>query len=82
MPIVIKADPNQSTNDVIREFKKATAATGIVIKAKDNRYYKKPALVKAAKTASKRKTQKRYRSMKKMKNVSEKQLRHLSGAGR
>lgn len=74
MPIVIKAKKNQSTNDVIRQFKKAASATDIVQKAKDRRYFIKPSQVKAQAYNELRRIKKRYRSLKKMKNVAEETL--------
>ena len=70
MPIVIKAKKGESTNDVIRKFKKAAVASGVVQKAKDSRYYQKPSKVRAAKTATRSRLKRRARSLKKMKNIS------------
>lgn len=70
MPIVIRAQGNDSTNDLIKKFKKVTIATDIVQKAKDRRYYQKPAKVKAQRTIEMARLKKRARSLKKMKNVA------------
>ncbi len=70
MPIVIKAKKNQSTSDLIRQFKKAVAATGIVQIVKDRRYFQKPSKVKSIKTAERSRLKKRAHSLKKTKNIS------------
>lgn len=69
MPIVIKAKQNQSTNDLIRQFKKAATATNIVQFARDTRYFVKPSKKRAIKKEELKKQKKRRRSMKRMKNV-------------
>ena len=68
MPIVIRAKKNQSTGDLIRQFKKAVAATGIVQIVKDRRYFQKPSKIKSLKTAEHSRLQKRAHSLKKTKN--------------
>ncbi|MCC6710780.1 MAG: 30S ribosomal protein S21 [Candidatus Pacebacteria bacterium] len=70
MAIVIKAKKSESTNDLIRKFKKAVAATGVVQIVKDRRYFRKPSKIKAEKTANDNRLKRRARSLKKMKNVS------------
>jgi ribosomal protein S21 len=70
MAIVIKAKKSDSTNDLIRKFKKAVAATGVVQIVKDRRYYKKPSKVRSEKTATDNRLKRRARSLKKMKNIS------------
>ncbi|HYD35678.1 MAG TPA: 30S ribosomal protein S21 [Vitreimonas sp.] len=70
MPIIIKAQGNDSTNDLIKKFKKVVVATDIVQTVKDRRYYQKPSRVKAVRTIEKKRLQKRVRSLKRMKNVS------------
>jgi len=70
MAIVIKAKKSDSTNDLIRRFKKAVAATGIVQIVKDRRYYKKPSKIKSEKTATNNRLKRRARTLKKRKNVS------------
>jgi ribosomal protein S21 len=69
LPIVIKAKKNQSTNDLIRNFKKKVAATDIVQMVKDRRYYQKPSKIKSVAMSSKRRLKKRMHSLKKMKNT-------------
>lgn len=70
MAIVIKAKKSDSTNDLIRKFKKAVAATGVVQIVKDRRYYKKPSKIRSEKTATNNRLKRRARSLKKMKNIS------------
>jgi ribosomal protein S21 len=69
MPVIVKARKGDSTNDVIRKFKKASAASGIVQKVRDDRYYKKPSKIRSEKTATRNRLKKRARSLKKMKNI-------------
>jgi len=70
LPVIIKAKKNQSTNDVIRQFKKASASAGTVQIAKDRRYFAKPSRIKADSTAERSRLKKRSQSLKKRKNVS------------
>lgn len=70
MPIIIKAKKNQSTGDVLRQFKKAVANAGVVQIAKDRRYFAKPSRIKAAATAEHSRLKRRARSLKKTKNIS------------
>lgn len=77
MPIVIKAQGNDSTNDVIKKFKKAVAATDIVQTAKDRRYYTKPSQLRQVKKTEVRRLRKRARALKKMKNIAPATLQRL-----
>lgn len=70
MPIIIKAQGNESTNDLIKKFKKATIATDVVQIVKDRRYYQKPSRIKAVRKIQVNRLRKRARSLKKMKNIS------------
>ena len=70
MPIIIKAVGNDSTFDVIKKFKKAAAATDIVTKARDRRYFQKPSLKRTIKKTEVRRLRKRARALKRMKNIS------------
>lgn len=71
MPIVVKAGPKDSTNDVIRKFKKAAASTNVVQNSKDRRYFSKPSKVRAEKKIQKNRLRKKARSLKKMKNIGQ-----------
>lgn len=70
LPIIIKAQGNDSTGDLIKKFKKATIATDIVQKVKDRRYYQKPSRVRAIHKIEMNRLRKRMHSLKKMKNIS------------
>lgn len=78
MALIIKAKKGESTNDLIRKFKKASMASGIVQKVRDSRYYKKPSAVKAEKTATRSRLKRRARSLKKMKNISPQTLSRIN----
>lgn len=77
MPIVVKASPSDGTHDVIKKFKKVAVASGIVDRAKNNQFNRKPSQVRAAKKAQLRKLRKRARSLKKMKNVNPESLARI-----
>ena len=77
MPIVVKAGPNDSTHDVIKEFKKASSDSDIVNRAKDRRFYTKPSQERAQKKTEYRRLKKRARSLKTQKNVSETALQRI-----
>lgn len=70
MPIIIRAQGSDSTNDLIKKFKKATISTDIVQIVKDRRYYQKPSKLKAVHKIEMNRLRKRARSLKKMKNIS------------
>lgn len=70
MAVIVRARKSDSTNDVIRKFKKAVAASGVVQKAKDRRYFQKPSKLRAGKTAEMARLRRRSRSLKKTKNIS------------
>lgn len=70
MPLIIRAQDKDSTNDIIKKFKKASIMADIVQIVKDRRYYQKPSKIKAVRKIEKNRLRKRARSMKKMKNIS------------
>jgi len=70
MPIILRAKKTESTNDLIRKFKKLTAAADIVQIVKDRRYFQKPSRIRASKVAEMSRLERRARSLKKTKNVS------------
>lgn len=78
MPIVIKAQRGDSTRDIIRQFKKATAATDIVNKVKDRRFYVKRAQEMNVLKSQKRRLKNKIRSLKKMKNISPRVIEYLT----
>lgn len=78
MPIIVKAQGNDSTLDVIKKFKKATAGSNVVIDAKDRAYYRKPSQLRATKKIEMKRLRKRARSLKKMKNISPQTLQRIN----
>lgn len=78
MPIIVKAQGNDSTFDVIKKFKKATSAADIVTKARDRRYFQKPSLKRTIKKTEMRRLRKRARNLKKMKNISSVVLQRIN----
>ncbi len=77
MPIVIRAKKNDSNSNLIRRFKKAVSACDIVNKARDRRYYKKPSAIKAERLSQKRHLRKRLKTLKRMKNISDRSIELL-----
>ncbi|MCA9373182.1 30S ribosomal protein S21 [Candidatus Woesebacteria bacterium] len=69
MPIVVTAKQNDSTQDLIKQFKRATALADVVQIAKDRKFFAKPAKVRAEKKIQMKRLQKRLRSLKRTKNV-------------
>jgi ribosomal protein S21 len=78
MPIIIKAKAGDSTYDLIKKFKKAVAASDIVQKAKDRRFFQKPSALRTIIKTEKRRLSKRARSLKKMKNISSEALQRIN----
>ena len=77
MPIVIKARGSDSTNDVIKKFKKAVAQTNIVQSAKDRAFFQKPSQKRAVKKIEQKRLQRRARALKRMKNISAQVLQRI-----
>lgn len=59
MPIVVKAQPNDNTDQVIRKFKKLVLQEQLLTKLKDKAHYKKPAIKKKEKLNELRRRRKR-----------------------
>lgn len=78
MPIIIKARGNDSTNDVIKRFKKAVAQTNIVQQTKDRAFFQKPSQQRAVRKIERKRLQKRARSLKRMKNISPQVLQRIN----
>lgn len=78
MPIVIKAQGNDSTQDLIKKFKKAVSMSDVVQKAKDNRYFVKPSQKRKVKKIEMNRLRKRSRSLKKMKNISSTTIQRIN----
>lgn len=77
MPVVVRAKKSDSTGSLIRRFKKAVKAEDIVQKARDRQYYKKPATIRAERKSKKRHLRKRLKTLKEMKNISDRLLQIL-----
>lgn len=77
MPIVIKAQGNDNTSDVIKKFKKAVASSDIVNIAKDRAFFRKPAKLRAEKKISQVRLRRRARKLKKMKNIDPAALQRI-----
>ena len=59
MAIIVKADPGETSNQVIRKFKKKVQQDQILTTIRDREFYKKPSLVKKEKLSEKRRRKKR-----------------------
>lgn len=70
MAIVVKARNNDSTNDLIKKFKKLTVSSDVVQKVKDRQYYLRSSQIKKNNGNEKRRLARRLRGLKKMKNIS------------
>ena len=69
MAIVVKARANDSTNDLIKRFKKVVVSTDVVQKVKDRQFYQRPSQVKKMAHNENRRLARRLRGLKKMKNI-------------
>jgi len=78
MPIIVTAKKGDSTNDIIKRFKKATFAVDIVDKVKERRYHVKPAEARNVMRSEKRRLKKKIRSLKKMKNIPQEVISRLT----
>lgn len=70
MPVVVHATSKDSTSDVIKKFKKASAFANTVQIAKDRRYFVKPSKERSIKKIQMKRLRKRLHSLKRMKNIS------------
>jgi small subunit ribosomal protein S21 len=59
MTIVVKAKPNDSSDQIIRKFKKKVQQSQLLTKIKDREFYKKPSVIKKEKLAEFRRKGKR-----------------------
>lgn len=59
MAIVVKAGPQDNTDQVIRKFKKKVLQNDLINKIKDREFFKKPSLIKKEKLSEKRRQRKR-----------------------
>lgn len=51
MAIIVKAGPQDNTDQVIKKFKKKVLQDDILTKIKDREFYKKPSVIKKEKKA-------------------------------
>ncbi len=64
MPIVVKAQPNDSTDHVIRKFKKKVLQSQLLTELKENEFHKKPSVKKKEKLSEFKRLKKRRKKMK------------------
>ena len=63
MPIVVKAKKNQTTADVIKQFKRLVIVSNVLEIAKDREFYLKPALRKNIKYNELKRQKRRAKKM-------------------
>ena len=66
MPVVVKAQPGDSADRVLRKFKKKVLQSQILIEIRERQYYLSPAEKKKLKLAPYRRKKKRIRKQKKI----------------
>lgn len=64
MAIVVRADPGDTTTQVIRKFKKVVQQDQILTDIKEREFYKRPSVLKSEKTAERRRRRKSRRRSK------------------
>ncbi len=64
MPIIVKAQQSDSTDQIIRKFKKKVLQSQLLTQLKDNEYYKKPAVKKKEKLSEFKRLKKRRKKLK------------------
>ena len=64
MPVVVKAGPGDSTDQVIRKFKKKVLQSQLLTKLRDQEYYKKPSVKKKEKLSEFKRLSKRRKKLK------------------
>lgn len=69
LPIILKSRNDDHMSDLIKKFKKIIASTNIIQVVKDRKYYMKPSEIRTVRMNEIRRTSKRKRAIKKMKNV-------------
>ncbi len=60
MAIIVKAQPGESTDAIIKKFKKLVLADQLLTKLKDREFYKKPAIRKKEKLAEIKRKRQRF----------------------
>ena len=63
MPIVVKAQPGDSADNVIRKFKKKILQSQLLTQLKDREHYKKPSVKKKEKLSEFKRLSKRRKRM-------------------
>jgi ribosomal protein S21 len=58
--IIVKAQPGESTDAIIKKFKKLVLADQLLAKLKDREFYKKPAIKKKEKLAEIKRKRQRF----------------------
>jgi len=61
MAIIVKAGPQDNTDQVIKKFKKKVLQADLINKIKDKEFFKKPSLIKKEKLAEKKRLKRRAR---------------------
>ena len=60
MAIIVKAQPGESTDQIIKKFKKLVLADQLLTQLKEKEFYKKPAIRKKEKMAELRRRRKHH----------------------
>jgi ribosomal protein S21 len=63
MPVVVKAQPGDSADHVIRKFKKKVLQNQILTEVREREYYKKPSIRKKEKLSEFKRRQKRSKRL-------------------
>lgn len=69
MPVIVVAQHKDTSGDLIKQFKKATAQANIVELARELQYHHSPAKTRTEKRIHKKRLQRRLRSLKRTKNI-------------
>ena len=64
MPIIVKAQPGDSTDQLIRNFKKRVLQDQLLTELKEREFYKKPSMIKKEKQAEFKRLRKRSQKLK------------------
>lgn len=64
MAIIVKAGPQDNTDQVIKKFKKKVLQDDILTKIKDREFYKKPSVLKKEKKAEIKRQKRRAKRIK------------------
>ena len=60
MAIIVKAQPGESTDQIIKKFKKLVLQDQLLTQLKEKEFYKKPAIMKKEKMAELRRRRKHH----------------------